>query len=126
MNISKNLLLLIASSTIALSSAATESTHQSKSQLKNKRVPAAILLSIINDSKEIGDLLITTYNNLPSAEQQQIVTTLLNMFMTILQSSQTTPAQTTTQPSTITPTSTPAQPITNTPATTNTQTTPQQ
>jgi hypothetical protein len=121
MNISKNLLLLIASSTIALSSVAQESTRQSKSQLKNKRVPAAILFSVINDSKEIENLLVTTYNSLPPAEQQQIVTTLLNIFMTILQSSPATPAQTTTtQPNTTTPTNN------NIPATTNTQTIPVQ
>ena len=104
MNRSKRLSFLLASSIIGLPLCAKESTPQ----LKN-RVIAAALLTIIDHADEIENVLVTTFNSLPPAEQQQIITTLLNIFMTILQNSQTTPAQTTTTTQTTSP-STTAQP----------------
>jgi hypothetical protein len=115
MNNSKKLSFLLVSSIIGLPIVAQESTPQ----LKN-RVAAVALLDIIDHADEVENLLVTTYNSLSPAEQQQIVTTLLNIFTTILQSTQTTHAQTTTNIQATTPTTA----VSNQTASTTTATTP--
>jgi hypothetical protein len=81
---------------------------QTFTQEKNHKaapLAAIALIGAIKDAAEIKDLIITAYNSLPPAEQQQIVNTLVNLLLTSLQASQAAPGQ----------------PISSTPTTTTTQ-----
>jgi hypothetical protein len=78
---------------------------QAFTQDKNhKTVPLAAiaLIGAMKDAAEIKDLILTAYNSLPPAEQQQIVNTLVSLLLTNLQAPQTT--TTTTQPASSTQT----------------------
>jgi hypothetical protein len=49
---------------------------------------AATLMNIISDTAEIKNLIVTAYNSLPPAEQQQIIATLVNLLLESLQKPQ--------------------------------------
>jgi hypothetical protein len=84
---------------------------QAFTQEQNHKVAplaAIAIVSALKDASEIKDLIITAYNSLPPAEQQQIVNTLVSLLLSSLQTPQTANTQTTsTQPNTQTTSSTP-------------------
>ena len=104
MNSSTKLSLLLASSIIGMHAFAQESTTVSAGAQRVAPLAAATLMSTIRDVEEIKNVILTAYSSLPPAEQQQIMATLLNIFVSTLQNTQTTTTTQATQTTSSTPT----------------------